>query len=111
MVEKAVLDSGVDSVNINITTGGNRSSRSNHTRAKAVDINRVNGKRVERDREDFASQEDVDALREAFAEHPIIHEHFAPSGSEKYKSSGAEPTSRPDQDAGHNDHLHESGQE
>ena len=46
MVESAVVKSGVKSVNINSTTGGNHAPASRHGQGKAVDINKVNGTSV-----------------------------------------------------------------
>jgi hypothetical protein len=44
MIEKAVIKSGVKSVNINSTTGGKHAAASNHAKARAVDIDTVNGR-------------------------------------------------------------------
>jgi len=46
-VEGGIRESGVSSVNINSTTGGSHSATSRHGSGQAVDINRVNGKRVD----------------------------------------------------------------
>ncbi len=43
-IEQIIKDSGVDTVNINSTTGGKHGKNSNHPGGSAVDIDTVNGK-------------------------------------------------------------------
>ena len=115
MVESAVVNSGVSSVNINSTTGGHASNPdSRHNQKKAVDINSVNGKPVPNagkgsDPCDPAA-DPVGDLQKAFAGEPNIRENFGPSRNEKTGTPGGPVTPRPDQAAGHGNHIHASGQ-
>lgn len=108
MAASAIWDSGVDSVNINSTTGGHgapgqRGSR--HNQARAVDINRVNGAPVLN-----ADPGPIGALQDAFGRQANIRENFGPGYQQKTPRPGASAVSWPGVAAGHRNHLHASGQ-
>ncbi len=107
MVESAVINSGVQSVNINSTTGRKHAPTSNHPRGRAVDINRVNGQRVD----DPANRTAVSAVQNAFRNEPNIRENFGPVFTEKTLMPGAAPVPWPRVREDHQDHIHESGQQ
>ena len=112
MVEDAVRDSGVDSVNINSTTGGIHGPSSRHPGGKAVDIDTVNGKPAD------GSNAGVAAVQGAAARQSNIRENYGPSRQEKTirtfnPKTGAKGTStspKPNQAATHKRHIHLSGQ-
>ena len=108
MVEKAVVSSGVKSVNVNSTTGGKHAETSNHPRGQAVDINNVNGQSV---RAQGASPA-VKALQGAFAESPDIRENFGPAQREKTTVPGGEasPFGSSKLQEDHESHVHVSSQ-
>jgi RHS repeat-associated protein len=108
MVEKAVIKSGVKSVNINSTTGGKHAPTSNHPKGRAVDINKVNGTSV---RSQGASPA-VKSLQGAFAESPDIRENFGPAMMEKTSTPGsaAQPFGNSKLTEDHEGHIHESSQ-
>jgi RHS repeat-associated protein len=108
MVEKAVIKSGVKSVNINSTTGGKHGEHSNHAKARAVDIDTVNGTSV---RSQGASPA-VKSLQSAFAESPDVRENFGPSRMEKTSTPGgpAQPFGNSSLAEDHEGHIHESSQ-
>lgn len=106
MVEGAISRSGVQSVNINSTTGGVHGARSAHYSGRAVDINRVDGQRV--------SQNNASATRiqEAARQGGNVRENFGPTIMEKTKYPGGSPSAVMNQaliDA-HQNHVHLSGQ-
>lgn len=107
MVATGFWDSGLGSMNINSTTGGHgkpTQTGSRHNQARAVDINRINGRAVEGGR-----AEDVAALQEALARQANVRENFGPAFQTKAMSPGGAVTPRPDQRAGHRNHIHASG--
>lgn len=108
MVEKAVIDSGVKSVNINSTTGGKHAPTSNHAKGRAVDIDAVNGTSV---RSQGASPA-VKSLQSAFAASPDVRENFGPAGMEKTSTPGgaAQPFGNSKLTEDHEGHVHESSQ-
>ena len=108
MVEKAVVKSGVKSVNINSTTGGKHAATSNHAKGRAVDINTVNGTSV---RSQGASPA-VKSLQGAFADSPDVRENFGPAGMEKTSTPGsaAQPIGNSKLTEDHQGHIHESSQ-
>ena len=108
MVEKAVIKSGVKSVNINSTTGGKHAPTSNHPKGRAVDINKVNGTSV---RSQGASPA-VKSLQGAFAESPNIRESSEPAMMEKTSTPGsaAQPFGNSKLTEDHEGHIHESSQ-
>jgi len=101
MVEDVVGQLGL-TININSTTGGNHAEGSNHYRAKAVDINRVNGQPV------GPNNKAARRLQEAFRRHPNIREHFGPFITEKTNDGITLPL--PNMKGGHSTHIHVSGQ-
>jgi len=108
MVEKAVIKSGVKSVNINSTTGGKHAATSNHAKGRAVDIDIVNGTSV---RSQGASPA-VKSLQSAFAASPDVRENFGPARMEKTSTpgGGAQPFGNSKLTEDHEGHVHESSQ-
>ncbi len=107
MVESAVIKSGVNSVNINSTTGGEHDPASRHAQGKAVDIDTVNGETVKSQ----GASTPVKALQEAFRKEPNSRENFGPMEQIKTLSRGGTPVPWPGVAEGHQNHLHESGQD
>lgn len=107
MVESVVVKSGVKSVNVNSTTGGNHAPASRHGQGKAVDINKVNGTSVKTQ----GASAPVKALQGAFRSESNSRENFGPAFQEKVSTPGGAAVPRPDVAADHQDHLHESGQD
>jgi RHS repeat-associated protein len=107
MVESGVLNSGVHSVNINSTTGGQHAATSNHYRGKAVDINRVDGLRVS----DPSNRDAVTDVQNAFRGQSNIRENFGPAFQEKTIMPGATPVPWTQVGEDHKNHIHESGQQ
>jgi hypothetical protein len=107
MVEAAVVDSGVQSVNINSTTGGH-SPPSNHVVGRAVDINRVNGLRVDSPEGAAASR----GIQDAASRSGNIRENFGPSYNQKTQTPGgtARAVTSPRVVNSHRNHVHLSGQ-
>lgn len=125
MVEGAVVNSGVDSVNINSTLGSAGVSRTSpaHPSGRAVDINEVNGQRVDSP----ANSSAVSDLQNAFAGQSNIRENYGPSRVEITGSVGSSPINRANPASTqrtpwgskaynrsvvtkHLDHIHASGQ-
>ena len=108
MVEKAVIKSGVKSVNINSTTGGKHAPASNHAKGRAVDIDTVNGTSV---RSQGASPA-VKSLQAAFAGSTDVRENFGPARMEKTSTPGgaAQPFGNSKLTEDHEGHVHESSQ-
>lgn len=107
MVATGFWDSGLGSININSTTGGHgkpAQTGSRHNQARAVDVNRINGRAVE-----GGSVQDIAALQEAFARQANIRENFGPAFQTKSLNPGGAVAPRPDQRAGHRNHIHASG--
>ena len=110
MIEQAVIASGVESININSTAGGNHSPNSRHSQARAGDINEIDGTRL--NSVSPAEAANIAApLQAAFAEQSNIRENFGPSDNTKVQAPGAAPTPWPQVAAGHRDHIHVSGQQ
>ncbi len=107
MVESAVINSGAQSVNVNSTSGGQHAPASNHDLGKAVDINRVNGQRVDNP----ANRSAVTDVQNSFRNEPNIRENFGPAFQEKTLTSGTTPVSWTQVGADHQNHIHESGQQ
>lgn len=105
MVEAAVTQAGVDSININSTTGGSHSQKSNHYKNRAVDINRVDGKKVDK--------LNAGALRiqEAARDGAMAKENFGPNIVERTSTPGGNPVhfSNKDVSRNHANHLHLAG--
>ena len=106
MVEGAVVQSGVKSVNINSTTGGTHAATSRHGQGKAVDINNVNGQPVKSQ----GASPAVKSLQAAFEAQSNSRENFGPANQTKTLTPGSTPVQMPGVAADHQDHLHESGQ-
>lgn len=105
MIAAGVVDSGVDSATTNGTTGGHRDYPNNrHNRAQAVNINRVDGARVN------PGSTPAVRLQEAMSEQLTIRENFDPVSQTKTLGVGAEPAPWPSVRKGHQDHLHFSTQ-
>lgn len=86
MIEEAVRTSGVNSVNINSTSGGTHSTTSRHYTLQGADINKINGKTVNQNEPNAAPISDVEDLQEAFAQSPNIRENYGPVLVEKTES-------------------------
>jgi hypothetical protein len=103
MIESAVFMADV-TININSTTGGRHSTTSFHKFARAVDINRLNNKRID-DPDNLA---DVLNFQQVIARHPMVAECFGPYiNIRKY---GAEKRQKPGMKNKHLNHLHISSQ-
>jgi len=107
MVEGAVTKAGVESVNINSTTGGKHGANSSHPKGKAVDINRVDGKRVN------SSNSGAARIQTAARDGGSVRENFGPTIMEKTIVPGgsASPATNQSLIDDHQDHLHLSGQQ
>ena len=107
MVEEALMDSSAQSININSTTGGNRRMPSRHAMSKAVDINRVDGGRVD----DPNNADAVSDLQDSFAGHSNIRENYGPSINEKTVNGITTDRSNNARIVAlHRNHIHASGQ-
>ena len=106
MIASAVLQSGVNSVNINSSTGGRHVQdphhRSLHYDAQAVDMNRVNGERVSRANPGLN-------LQNAFLTQPNIAEDYGPTYLLNDKGHGLLPVRNRATIIAHQDHLHFGG--
>jgi RHS repeat-associated protein len=105
-VEGVISKAGVQSVNINSTTGGLHGSNSNHAKGRAVDINRVDGKKVN------ATNAGATRVQTAARQAGDIRENFGPAIMEKTTVPGDAATAITDQALidDHADHIHLSGQ-
>jgi len=108
MVESAVVKSGVSSVNINSTTGGEHAKTSRHPDGEAVDIDMVNGSTVKSQGASGA----VTALQSAFEKEPNSRENFGPAKVEVSPKVGDKPVPLTNQKLieQHDNHVHEGGQ-
>lgn len=108
MIETTLIASGVQSVNINSTTGGHKPP-SNHIYGKAVDINRVNGQRADSPLSAVA----VRSIQNAAAWQFNIRENFGPAYNQRSSYPGAIPTpiTSPRLIYMHRNHVHLAGQE
>ena len=88
-------------ININSSTGGKHRKNSLHYDGKAVDINRVDGKRVD-DPDNF---ENVKALQEEFNKHPNIYGNYGPALNTR-KNKNGKFVARPNLALSHKDHIH-----
>ncbi len=77
LVENSIKESGVDTVNINSTTGGKHGKHSRHPGGKAVDIDTVNGKPAN------ANNPGVKKLQDAASNQQNIRENFGPASNTK----------------------------
>ncbi len=103
MIESAVSSTGL-SININSTTGGAHSKRSFHYHGMAVDINRINGKRID----DKSNAADVLKFQQFLEKHSDIGECFGPSIN--IRKQGTNIVQKPQMKKKHLDHLHISSQ-
>lgn len=106
MVEGAISKSGVQSVNINSTTGGVHGAHSLHASGRAVDINKVNGQRVSNTNPGAAQ------LQRAARQNGDVRENFGPTIMEKTSTPGGAPAPVTNQALidEHETHVHLSGQ-
>ncbi|WP_374576099.1 hypothetical protein [Phenylobacterium sp.] len=104
MVAGGIVDSGVDLVNVNSTTGGKHDPKSRHYTDQAVDMNRINSARVTPQSDDAAH------LQAVMARQSNIRDNFGPRSQTKVLSSGAPPVQWPSVRGGHQAHVHVSGQ-
>lgn len=103
MIESAVCMLSV-TININSTTGGRHSPTSFHKFGRAVDINRLNNKRID----DPDNLTDVLNFQQIIARHPLVAECFGPYiNVRKY---GAEKRQNSAMKNKHLNHLHISSQ-
>jgi hypothetical protein len=102
-IERAVLDTGL-SVNINSTSGGTHSTWSGHYFYCGVDINRIDGRRVD----DPLNRAAVQAYQDALARHMgDLAENFGPTRNEALDPRGA-VVAVPGVAAQHQNHVHAS---
>lgn len=104
MLEDVVRETGI-SINVNSTTSGHdtpKHATSRHNIYSGVDINRVNGMRVD----DPRAQELVRRLQDALARQGAVNENFGPARNERRGENGKPfPTNTA---ADHRDHIHVS---
>jgi RHS repeat-associated protein len=106
MTESALANSdGVSSVNINSTTGGQHSQTSLHYTGNAVDINRVNDKRVD----DPSNSTAVGNLQDSVAKRTGVRENFGPTRNEKTNRQGQSRAPSSAVVKQHQNHLHIGG--
>jgi RHS repeat-associated protein len=105
MIEQAVLSSGVNSVNINSTTEGDHAPTSRHYSGQAIDINQINGARVD----SIYNQDNVRNLQEAFSQQSNIRENFGPFSNSKVVDGTLQYM--PSVASAHRAHTHFSGQQ
>ena len=105
MVEMAVVRAGVESVNINSSTGGKHDKNSRHYQDRAVDINKINGESVK----SGTRKEESERLQDAFRGDPNIRENFGPTIQEK--TIGTKTTHKDNVSETHDNHIHVSGQQ
>lgn len=91
-------------ININSSTGGNHSIRSFHYHGMAVDINLIDGKRVD----DISNQTNVRNFQSVLAQHPKIAECFGPFIN--IRKRGLLVEKKPAMRLTHLNHLHISSQ-
>lgn len=106
MIEKAVVASKVDGININSSTGGIHAAGSAHFVGRAVDVNSINGVAVS----NSSNFGNVQALQSALAVQPNIRENFGPAMVTKTFSDGS-TNQVPSQALAHRNHIHASGQQ
>lgn len=115
MVAATIIDAGLESANINSTTGGHGGNPySRHNKAQAVDINLINGldvgQRKARNRDPKAVTAYV-GLQSALARQPNIYENFGPLTQEKTFRLGAPPVHIASKKlwGDHQNHVHAAG--
>lgn len=100
MVAAGFLDSGLQSININSTTGGKHAQNSAHYDARAMDINRVNGHPVV----SRAAAADSRSLQDAMLLQPNLRENYGPAYA--VKMPGQVPIRSRSVIDTHKNHLH-----
>ena len=104
-VEKVALSAvGVDSINISATTNGEHAPNSNHYNGTAVDINKVDDKRVINSGTDASVAGHVSSIQNS-ANSPkngVAHENYGPAGLWKDGRAINNPTLQ----AQHENHIH-----
>jgi hypothetical protein len=116
MVAAAIVDAGLESANVNSTTGGHKDNpHSRHLSARAMDIDQINGLDVGQGKSRNRSPDAVAAyagLQAAYARQPNIYENFGPLTQEKTTQFGFAPThvASPKVWGMHQNHVHASGQ-
>lgn len=103
MIEALVRSTGL-CININSSVGGAHSPKSFHYVGQAVDINRIDGRRVD----DPENAQAVLRFQHAAASHPDVAECFGPFINQRKRGDAIEL--RPDLRAMHLNHLHISSQ-
>jgi hypothetical protein len=90
------------SVNVNSTTEGKHSKESRHYRGMGIDINMINGMRVDAPK----NSENMKKLQEAMEKHPAMRECFGPSINVHNKPEQGGKKARKDQENGHKNHIY-----
>ena len=103
MVEDVVQDTDLS---ININSGYRKDSTTRHGTGQAVDINRVEDKRVN----DPDNLDNVKKVQDAFNAHPNIRENFGPALNTKTLEDGTRVDKTTNMADSHKDHVHVSGQ-
>lgn len=103
MIENIVRTTGL-SININSTTGGKHTRTSFHYFGMAVDINLINGKRID----DPTNASNVRRVQQLLSQEQDIGECFGPFINIRKK--GSKVTQKPQMKAKHFNHLHISSQ-
>lgn len=103
MIEAAVKNTST-SININSTTGGMHSPKSFHQFGMAVDINRINNRRID----DPSNASDVMRFQQAVCQLPDIAECFGPFIN--IRKRGSHVVQMPQMRISHLNHLHVSSQ-
>ncbi|MBL1261267.1 MAG: hypothetical protein COB33_012120 [Thiotrichaceae bacterium] len=103
MVENIVRITGL-SININSTTGGTHSKKSLHYYGMAIDINLINGKRID----DPSNESNVRRVQRLFSQEQDIGECFGPFIN--IRKNGSTITQKPQMKSKHLNHLHISSQ-
>lgn len=103
IIETAVKTTNI-SVTINSTTGGSHSPKSFHQFGMAVDINKINNKRVD----DPTNANDVRRFQQFVAQHPDVAECFGPFIN--IRKRGVHVAQMLQVKAKHMNHLHISSQ-
>jgi hypothetical protein len=105
-VEEVAAETGLD-LNINSNTEGTHSStKSRHYQGKAVDINKINGLRVDHP----GNIENVKKLQEAMDKHKGMRECYGPHLQEQNRPESSGRKKTPKMADGHKGHIHFSVQ-
>jgi hypothetical protein len=93
-LELCAKATGIDNIYISATTNGEHGSQSNHFRALAMDISRINGNYII----NLGANDQVTALQQSLEQFPHIRENFGPHLKNKLNA--------PFNVGGHADHIH-----